>query len=529
MAKAQPLNIASYGLSPAIEQDISLTLREEHGAHGLRFLGELATLEDGQHTDLQISSAAENQLTLKYDDADGNLHHEAADSSDRRSVERALSAFAVRQLIIPLEQQTSREDFLSLSDYVGDSPRVDVDPSKWIVDNPFMSDLCRRFPQYGNMVRFLCNERGLFLKVGNQANQRAYWNSSLNGGLPAYKKADPVHEGTFMLHDLFHFVPTDPLLGNANLSPAHRSTYVAHRLLSEASTLVLADMVAVDDAGLVEHGYDIAKRKIFPVYESIKKAQGAQPDLDKLLAANAYFCFTGSTKGFSQLGASKESLAGFAEKYESIFRDDFLWNVQNYDSMKDERDSNPLMSEYYDWLESNTDLPTMHATDLLAAENGELDITRLLSVFRADFMMALNYNKPISEIDRLGLAAQKYLAGQRVAFARFGELSSRTSLMQVFDESFNAIKAATTIGESRTLIEIASHTVNEYIGIAESLDLLLPHEAALYRFSVPLYPIKFVNYEKRKTQNTLQLNEDIRSFINVNESHLTRLLDATRV
>ena len=152
MAKARPIYVACEGLDDASHIRIELVLKDEHGAHGLKFLGDLAMNE-------------------------------------------------VEPLQPDLDVKSDKDTLIEIVD--------PGNPSKWITSNPFVSDLCRRYPQYGNMIRFLCNERGLFLKVGNHANQRAYWNSTLNGGLPTFKKADPVHEGTFMLHDFIvsDFIP----------------------------------------------------------------------------------------------------------------------------------------------------------------------------------------------------------------------------------------------------------------------------------------------------------------------------------
>jgi hypothetical protein len=530
MGQARPLYVASEGLDDISHNRLELTLKEEHGAHGLKFLGALALNEvEIPQADLEINSYGE-KVVFTYRDNAGEPVIESVDSASPRAMDRALSNFALKRLGLTLENQTSRNDYLDLSEYMGVRPILEGDPSKWITSNPFVSDLCRRYPQYGNMVRFLCNERGLFLKVGNHANQRAYWNSTLNGGLPAFKKADPVHEGTFMLHDLFHFIPTDPLLGEIQPGEEHKAGYIAHRLLSEASTLVLADMVAVADARLKEQGYDVSKRKIFPVYESIVNANGGKkPGADKLLAANAYFCFTGDTQGFEAMGASRETLIEYRAKYEAIFRDDFLWNLQNYEAMTAELEDNPLMQEYYNWIATNTALPTLDAhTASVTTPEGGIDIPKMLSVFRADFTKALNYSQPIDDAKRLQLAYQKYLAGQRVVFARFGRQIDTEGFIESFDSSYSSLSLASTPSELSMHGQEANMAVDNYLTRLADEDVLLPHEEALYRFSAPLYPIKFVNYEKRKDQPATKLVEDMQSFIHMNKAHLTRLLEAAQ-
>ncbi len=526
MAKARKFNVLMDSENTNLQESTASILREQHGVHGLRLMSQSFSGGVDEPIGLRVSST-EDYASFIYEQND-MIIEEKTDTSTR-SIERVLSRFALRKLGLSLEDQSSRQDYESLSEYMGDKPQIEADPSKWVVDNPFVSELSRRFPEYGSMVRFLCNERGLFLKVGNFPNQRAYWNSTLNGGLPIFKKADAIHEGTFMMHDLFHFVPVDPLLGNAEGNNSTRAAYIAHRMLSEACTLVLADMVAVADARLDEKGYDTNKRKIFPVYESIRDAQGGRPDTEKLLAANAYFCFTGDTAGFKALGASDRSLNDYRDKYETIFRNDFLWNLQNFEAMTGEYETNTRMEEYYRWIKARTTLPTLddYSTEVVTPA-GEVDVPRMLSLFRADFEKALHYQRPIYDAERIRLAYQKYFAGQRVVFARFGGDVASGSSLKAFDRDFDMLSSATDVDDLRACAARINECIDSYIDNLLERDILLPHEAATYKFSVPLYPVKFVNYEKKKEANSIKLVESMKSFMHTNDAHLKRLLEIVR-
>lgn len=523
MAKALIFNVMMDTQDTNLHESTASILREQHGVHGLRLIGRSAMTGVDETINLTVSSVGEDVL-FKYEQ--GVAAIEEKTSKEKRSIERTLSRFALRKLGLPLEQQSSRQDYESLGEYTGERPQIEADPSKWIIENPLVSELSRRFPEYGNMVRFLCNERGLFLKVGNFPNQRAYWNSTLNGGLPIFKKADAIHEGTFMLHDLFHFVPVDPLLGSTEGDSSTKTAYIAHRMLSEACTLVLADMVAVADARLDEKGYDTNKRKIFPVYESIRDAQGGRPDTGKLLAANAYFCFTGDTAGFKALGASDDALKDYQDKYETIFRDDFLWNLQNFEAMTEEYRTNPRMEEYYRWIKANTSLPTLddYSTNVVTLA-GEVDVPTMLSLFRADFTKALHYQKPIDDVGRIKLSYQKYFAGQRVIFARFGGDIPSETIRGAFDRDFVMLGNATSAEDVQAYASRINRCTDHYIDALLEKDSLLPHEAATYKFAAPLYPVKFVNYERHKDANSAQLVENMKNFMHTNDAHLRRLLE----
>lgn len=524
MAKAQQLSVVMNRIDPLIEDRVSSLLQDEHGVHGVKILGyETLRTEMEVQPVLELSSMDDEAIKLQYTDEAGEKVMEIISSEE--VIPRVISAFAVKNLFILTENQTSRSDFSELEMHRGERPNLESDPSLWIVNNPFIADLCRRFPQYGNLVRYLCNERGLFLKVGNYPKQRAYWNSSTNGGLPVYKKADPIHEGTFMLHDMFHFVPKDPVIGAQKLEKSHKAAYIAHRLLSEASTLVLADMVAVADADLGKAGYDTSKRRIFPIYESIVTSKGSVPDVDKLLAANAFFCFTGNPEGFKLLGASQEAVSNYKSKYESIFRDDFAWNIHNWEAMVSERASNPRISEYYNWLDSHTDLPSMASySSASEASDAGTDIPKMLSLFRADYKNALGYHQPIDNIKRCKLASEKYFAGQRIVFARFGEYLDPTSFMHTFDQHYDKLAQADDVSSINELTQKINHSVDAYLQILYDSGQLLPHELAIYRFSAPLYPVKFINYEKKGTVYS-ELAQEMEEFMHLNRKQLGRLLE----
>lgn len=528
MSRAIPVEVSILTANSSVIEHASEVLRGEHGAHGLKLVDTETERLSNPHYEPRLGIIEEppGQITFSYR-ADGELVHDKR-TSNPTEIEGALSRFALAAFKLPTARQSSREDVAAIDEFTGDRPQIEADPTTWIANNPLISELSRKYPQYGNLIRFLNNERGLFLKVGNYPVERAYWNSTTNGGLPIVKKADPIHEGTFMLHDMFHFVPVDPLLGTGETTHEDRSVYVTHRLLSEASTLVLADMFAVADAGLKEKGYDTNKRRIFPVYESIlANNKGQNPGLDKLLAANAHFCFTGDATGFRILGASEESIEQFSAKYESIFRDDFLWNLSNFKAMENEKKSNPALSEYYNWLEKHTNVPTLpEYTEKLYGDNG-VDIAKMLSYFRADFSNALNHNQPLNEQKRVHDAYLKYLAGQRIIFARYADVASAQSFRNAFDMAFDALSSAEAndIQSMRLHAQTANQLVDQFIAELEKSGKLLPHETAMNKMAVPLYPVKFVNYE-RSVVGDVGLTAQLQEFTELNTKQLERLIEA---
>jgi hypothetical protein len=529
MARAIPVEVSIISPDSRVIEYVSETLRREHGAHGLR----LVNTEEERKTNpdyepkMSIVENPQDALLFTYRDTDGTEVHDQT-TSNTTEINVALSKFALASFELPVTRQSSRVDAESIAQYMGDRPQIEADPSEWIATNPLIAELSRKYPQYGNLTRFLSNERGLFLKVGNYPIERAYWNSTTNGGLPIVKKADAIHEGTFMLHDMLHFVPIDPIHGSGETTNEDRSVYLTHRLLSEASTLVLADMYAVADADLKKKGYDTDKRRIFPVYESIVESnKGQAPELGKLLAANAHFCFTGDATAFRILGASESSIEEFSQKYESIFRDDFLWNLSNFNAMQDEVKSNPELREYYRWLEKHTAIPTLQGYTEKMYEEGGVNMAKMLSYFRADFNTALNYSRPIAEHERIRMSYIKYLTGQRIIFSRYANTSDAASYRDAFDLAFDSLTSAEPHDTEtmRKHADIANRLVDQFVSRLEREKTLLPHEAAMNRLAVPLYPVKFVNYE-RSVVGTDSLSSQLKEFTELNSTHLHRLIEA---
>lgn len=522
MAKAQPYFV-DVEVDPFTKTQVSTELKEIHGVHGLSFIDEVE-FDETVEPHLRITPAIlDESLDFHYRTKFGERLLNSA--RDNNSIQKVLSRIALDSFYIDTASQSSRPDTILLSEHRGSMPSVKQDPSLWLANNPLIADLSRRIPKYGNLIRFLCNERGLFLKVANYPIERAYWNSSTNGGLPVYKKADSIHEGTFMLHDMLHFIPADPLIGPDTASREKRAIYLTHRLMSEASTLVMADMIAVDEANLAERGYDITKRQIFPVYKSIVERTGIKPTLEKLLAANAYFCFTGDAEGFSILGASEVSLKKYKEKYETVFRDDFMWNLYNLNFMIEEQAANPLVVEYYEWIAENTSIPLLNLYPKVVSPEGGIDLPKALSHFRSDFQLALNYNEPINDSMRFKKASEKYLAGQRLVFARFGNSIDAEPFRAKFDQHFNRMIRAENMDERSHAFDHATSVVTSYLNELARFQVILPHEHELFRYSVPLYPIKFVNYE-RNNANPASLQSEMSSFIDLNKKQLSRLLEA---
>ena len=164
MAKAAPFNVGLSEQSPEVAGIVSDILTQEHGVHGLT-ISEIGLSDDLDKLDLTITSE-DDELRFKYKKQNGDEEIEHLPPNVEH-IQSALSRFVLNRLLLPVSEQTSRQDYHELERYMGIRPNIESDPSEWIASNPLIGDLTRRHAKYGNLIRYLCNERGLFLKVGN--------------------------------------------------------------------------------------------------------------------------------------------------------------------------------------------------------------------------------------------------------------------------------------------------------------------------------------------------------------------------
>lgn len=127
-----------------------------------------------------------------------------------------------------------------------------VSVAKFVEANPYYNNPYAIKYGFKNLQMHVLNF-GVFFRAARNRRQNNYWNPGLNGGIPLTKKRDEIHELTFMAHDFGHFAIPD-LIYVGNNSIHHRRAYIAWRMISEATTMALADMLFVDS--LKQHGVD---------------------------------------------------------------------------------------------------------------------------------------------------------------------------------------------------------------------------------------------------------------------------------
>ena len=459
-------------LSADIEksQDLREFLRQSYGIYGIR----LVELE------------AKNDIELRF--GDDTLGYKEDDPSQ-------LADFITNHMILTPEQLSCRSDAYLLKEYWKPDGTLDIyqDPRIWIKESPMIRDLIDVQPEIANVIDFLCEQRGLFVKPPHYKLQGTYWNATSNGGLPIVRKKDPIHEGTFMLHDLFHMVVQDPLPFAINGAPGDttaRGNFLSHRMASEAMTMVLADMHAVHRVGLYEKGYDTSKRRIYPIYREILGNKG-DIDVYDIVSANIDFCFTGETNSFQQLGASIETIDSFTEKYDTFFSADYDWNDHNFVACNEQVAQNPKMREYYVTARTIFGLPMIDDIyDEVATKDG------IIELFVQQLTAAQQYISHGNEVLRMKEVARRFYGGQLAIFYNknspaLQDESAKNDYVQLSQKLMLADTAQAIREISNELDKIIKTLIDKAAG-ANELD---SQATELYRMHVPLYPAFFINYQ----------------------------------
>lgn len=228
--------------------------------------------------------------------------------------EQCLSAFA-RAYLHHKERKTLRWTPADATDWSTDA--------RLLLEHPLYQSLERKLRSALHAVV----EGGVFFRSAKSRRDGNYWFPGLNGGLPYVPKSDAVHEGTYLFHDVMHQLMPD-LVFDGGSSVDHQRVYIAYRMMSEAVSLVLADMVFV--RGLTTRpelaSYDFGKRRIFPLFQVVER----RDDLHWLMKQVVGYVLRGEP---GELPVQTPEWAAFEAKYSRFFVADFQWTRMNWQNL----------------------------------------------------------------------------------------------------------------------------------------------------------------------------------------------------
>ncbi len=382
-----------------------------------------------------------------------------------------------------------------------------VDACEVIENHPLFDML----PQQHGLRYVLQNvvDSGLFFRAAKNRREKNYWMPGLNAGIPLVPKRDDVHEATFMFHDIMHFAFPDLVFdGQGPASHEHRNTYIIHRMMSEAFTLVLADMAFIDVLHAQAVDYDFSRRAIFPLFQSLPKATPWLEHIAAVLRANAAYCLTGNTTPYYSLGAAPVALANFENKYASFFIADYRWTAHNLSSMVSAgnergaawwqltapiRATLPVEIDTIDgWVQrmraAHVDFASLPAiVDYIFSQYVQR-LTRLASVAPAR----------ASPAQRLTYAFKRYMLGQLAIFVVYDFLPEA----RYFATKLVAALATEELLDLATVTRLRSF-YEQFVTLLVARSLISDDDAAVYRECYPLFEPFYVNYDASTSDTIL--------------------------
>jgi hypothetical protein len=330
---------------------------------------------------------------------------------------------------------------------------------------------------------------GIFTRSSLNKKQRNYWYPSLNAGLPLVPKKDHIHEVTFMFHDLMHHLIPD-LIMTGEFSENNKETYVIHRMISEAFTIVLADMVFIDQ--LVSEGveYDWEKRRIYPVYRDMKIETLTIDKLKEILWANVRFALLGDYTKLHEL-SSEEALSPYINKYEKFFIEDYRWTINNFDNMS----ANKV--NIANWFEKNKELVDKentinHYSNITKVKNNYDDKVKV--VFEEVFSRIKSVIDNPSEYNfdnSNSNSFKNYMIGQSIVFFNY----SFHKDSDVFSELISTELKSKNVLSQIDIIKIRS-IFNLYLAKLKKENIISKNDMKSYKEIVPFFEAFYVFYDK---------------------------------
>ncbi len=374
-------------------------------------------------------------------------------------------------------------------------------------NNPFVI-------QYGfqNLIKHLLN-KGIVFRSANNRRQVNYWSPGLNGGLPLTPKDDQIHQDTFMAHDIGHFAIPD-LIFIGNNSIIHKRVYIAWRMISEATTMVIADMLFVDALVKSNINYDFNKRKIYPLFKDLNidltNSDTRMIYLKELIKANYKYCLTGDDSLYIQMISNEtNSLKEFKEKFSSFFVEDYRWTEHNYENMVQRSEQ---MSLWWNQMKPFRELQNTESIqsiddlieqiqskypDVLYEEENEFIDKIFQYVFETKIESILDINQSVNVLEqskRLFKSFTKWIIGQLAITSKFYFLSESKQvrediLLDLTNLSKNGQMNMNDVTRIRLIYE-------NYLEFLLKKNFISSDDQRTYSEVYPLFDPFYINYDK---------------------------------
>lgn len=378
--------------------------------------------------------------------------------------------------------------------------------------------------QYG--VRRMLNSvvgQGIFFRSPINRREVNYWSPGLNAGLPYTAKDDRFHELTYILHDFGHFAVPD-LLFDGHVDEKSKLVYIMYRMMSEAMTMVIADMLFVDavkKSALPEYDtYDFNKRRIYPLFLATGLRFSDDPTermqtLLTLMRANVAYCLRGDDSLYRDLiqqnGGSAEAFAAleaFKSKFMPFFVEDFRWTNRNFSSMAERHEE---IQNWWSHLGNIEQLRHLQAQGVSAfmrkldPSSGDL-LTQVQEAILAHLIVpaiapsaTAVADGPAPKSEQLRNTFLRYIAGQMAIYSHFEKVDPQANLyrQRLIEVLQREIRADGPISVEN--VENVRSEFTDYLKHLQRLSLITEDDFATYKDIYPIFPPFYVSYDREAT------------------------------
>lgn len=352
-----------------------------------------------------------------------------------------------------------------------------------------------------NILTIAINQ-GVFFRSATTRREKIYWCPGLNAGIPLTPKPkDPIHELTYQMHDFSHFNIPD-LVFDGVASPLHKKVYITYRLISEAVTLVLADMIFVNS--ILKSGYDyktVNQRNIYPIFQEIEKNNKInEPFIKKLLKGSFEHCFYGKSEIWASMMENKEVLRQFANKYDPYFMEDFKWTLNNYyDMVKNKEVFLSWWKSIESWRKFGHNLELQSVSEFI--EENQLNSALENDILYENIFDAV-YNKYIKRIfngeielykkeKQLQNSFVRYMMGQSIIFFQYENFSQSMIYFKYIESGMCNINNIC----DQNIINNIREFYNNYLDTLEDANLITHDDNINFRQVCPIFNPNFVDYD----------------------------------
>jgi hypothetical protein len=393
----------------------------------------------------------------------------------------------------------------------------------------------KRFKQYGFWKKVVDSavSGGVFLRASTPDKKlNNYWWPVGNAGLPVTKKSkDPMHEKTYLMHDIFHFLVPDLLYTPiTNISdPNFEWVYVLHRVMTECFTLVLGDMFYVHYNIINNVPYKtVNKRRIYPIFEKIF---GSRDDvftkeiISEVVRASCDYGINGSDKGFMDLYTKyntfrsensiscvkppheekefKRLLLEFRDKYDYYLIQDLNWTEGNSKYMKKHRHKYKYLSCFSDITEK-MNIVTM----------GSIKITNDL-----DYYVDLGLNQLFDSMEttkNFGPLKNKffrYALGQMCFFEHYNKIPLLVGYKIEFTKLIKSVVEIERECDIINKVQYFRYSWDNLMDLCFTMSILTDQERDQYKEVYPIFDPNYItSYDDKKHNHTEVMKNFLKEF-----------------